>query len=114
MNIAIVNSPIPGVAILHIIKQQTNNSLGSVSASTNTRQYTISYSVVFELSIFKHQAIIAPSTISTYKSLIINSNQILGSSSEEQTILQEMRQTLAQMIIAKLASGNTLQQLQQT
>ena len=111
MNVVVVDNPIRAKLTLHVIKQTTTNSLGNISASTNTRQYTIYYSVEFALLDEKQQPIIPANTLSTNRSLIVNSNAILGSSSEEQTLIKEMRKTIIQLMVAKLGARNTVKAL---
>lgn len=105
--IALAESPKDASTTLHIIRLNLAENLNSVSASTNTRQYTLVYSVEFELLGKKGQILLPQAALSTSSPVTVNSSQVLSTSSEEQTIKQEMQQRLVQQLMARLGAENT-------
>ena len=107
--IVVSDTPKTNITTLHIIQQSFSKKMGGISTSTNTRQYTLYYMVQFELISKEKTTLIAPTRLSTSKTLTINSNQILGSSAEEETLKREMQQTLAEQLLRHLRLKPPLQ-----
>ena len=99
----------PGQApfTLTILTDDFTSSIGSISASTNTRQYSLSYRVSIQLNDKDGTIVIAPSTLQTYRTLTVDANMILGSNSQEFTLKQEMREDIVQKVLAQIASKQT-------
>jgi len=74
----------------------------SVSSSTTPRQYQMSYQVKFKVQEAKGKEIIPSKSVITTRQLTVNSNRILGSNDEENTLKREMRQDAVIQIIARL------------
>jgi len=97
--------------ILSLLDENFTSTISGISASTNTRQYTMAYRVNYQLMGPNAASIIPPSSLQTVRSLTVDANQILGSNSQEFTIKQEMRQELIQKILSRLSSKQTKAQL---
>lgn len=63
----------------------------AVSSSTTPRQYQMNYQITFKLQAANGKEIIPSTHVTTTRQITINSNRILGSSDEENTLKHEMR-----------------------
>lgn len=110
-NITLTNSPAKAKTILHIIDIDFSESLVSVSASTNTRQYSLIETLKMELTGPKGQTIIPLSTLTASNPLTVDSSQVLNASSQKQALVGDMQQALVIQLMSKLASQDTKQAL---
>ncbi len=106
-HIELTDSPKKASTILKIIDIQYTENLVSVAASTNTRQYTLSETLRMELTTQKGATIIPVSTLSASNPLTVDSNQVLNTSVQKQTLQQEMQQAIVQQVMIRLGSQNT-------
>ncbi|MCX7118405.1 MAG: LPS assembly lipoprotein LptE [Gammaproteobacteria bacterium] len=74
----------------------------SVSSSTTPRQYQMNYQITFKFQEANGKEIIPTTTITTTRQLTINSNRILGSNFEENTLKHEMRKDAVIQIIDRI------------
>lgn len=102
--VRLVPSPTQAETILAVTRDETAQEFISVSATTQTRQYRLKVTVVFEITNSKGQVIIDPQTLVEERIITIQSNQILGSSNETALLYQQMRRALAYAIINRIAS----------
>lgn len=87
---------------LIIEEDQEEQHITSVSSSTTPRQYQITYRVKFKLQAAKGKEIIPLSTVTTTRQLTVNSDRILGSNDEENTLKREMRRDAALQIMDRI------------
>lgn len=99
-------------AILRIVRDDTVQQLLSVSSSQQTRQYQLSIVVTYEICNAQGKILVGPETLTESRPLTTQSNQILGSSNEANLFYQQMRRTLAQAIINRIASEDVTALLQ--
>jgi len=92
---------------LHILSEYLSQAASAVSASTQTRQYTLYYTVNFELTDQKGKVIIPQSALSTSRVLTLNMNQILSSNSEALTLQKEMQQEIMMKLMNRLTARRT-------
>lgn len=92
---------------LQIISAVYTQSIGSISASTNTRLYTLILTVNYQLLNRQGKTILPIQAIAATRTLTVNANQVLGSSIEALTMKREMRDEVIQKMVYRLASGNT-------
>lgn len=102
--VKLVSSPTQGETILAVTRDEAAQEFISVSATTQTRQYRLKVTVVFEITNSKGQVIVDPQTLVEERVITIQSNQILGSSNETALLYQQMRRALAYAIINRIAS----------
>lgn len=93
---------------LHILNEHLNRSFNGLSANTQVRQYIITDSVSYQLSRSNGKPVLPVRTISSSRNWTVNANQVLGSSAEEQTLIAEMRNEIAQKLVAQLAARDTI------
>lgn len=111
-HIKLTESPKAANTILRIIDIQSAESLVSVAASTNTRQYALSETLHMDLTDKYGKVLIPVSTLTASNPLTVDSNEVLSTSSQKQTLTNEMRQALVQQLMIKLGSPNTKRALE--
>lgn len=89
-HIRVSNDPQNAHYWLIIEQDHEDQQLISVSSSTTPRQYQLLYTVQFKLQEAKGKVITA-GRVTTSRQLTVNSNRILGSNDEENTLKHEMR-----------------------
>ncbi|HVT63448.1 MAG TPA: LPS assembly lipoprotein LptE [Legionellaceae bacterium] len=94
----------PGEAQYWIIIEQDGEDqhITSVSSSTTPRQYQMTYRIRFKVQAAKGKEIIPSAMVTTTRQLTINSDRILGSNDEENTLKREMRQEAVIQIMDRL------------
>lgn len=112
-HIQLTDSPKNASTILHIIDIQYTENLVSVAASTNTRQYALAETLHMELTTPKGKTIIPVSTLTATNPLTVDSNQVLNTSVQKQTLQQEMQQAVVQQLMIRLGAPNTKRALAQ-
>ncbi len=110
--IAVASSPAGASAVLSILRDDTVQQLLSVSSSQQTRQYQLSIVVTYEITDPQGKTLVGPETLTESRPLTTQSNQILGSSNEANLFYQQMRRSLAQAIINRIASTDVTAILQ--
>jgi LPS-assembly lipoprotein len=106
-HIELTDSPKTAKTILRIIDVQYSESLVSVAASTNTRQYQLLETLHMELTNKAGKVIIPVSALTASSPLTIDSNEVLNANAQKQTQNQEMQQALVQQLMIRLGSPNT-------
>jgi LPS-assembly lipoprotein len=74
----------------------------SVSSSTTPRQYQLNYQITFKFQEANGKEIISSKNVSTTRILTVNSNRILGSDFEENTLKHEMRKEAVIQILDRI------------
>ncbi len=87
---------------LIIESDQEDQHITSVSSSTTPRQYQMTYQVTFKLEAASGKEIIPSTHVTTTRQLTVNSNRILGSSDEENTLKHEMRKDAVIQILDRI------------
>lgn len=89
---------------LIIEKDREEQHITSVSSSTTPRQYQMTYVVRYRLQQAKGGDIISSSQVVITRQITINSDRILGSNDEENTLKKEMRRDAAIQILDRIAN----------
>ena len=78
----------------------------SISSSTNARQYQLVYTIKFKLENTTKNSKIEPDEqiVTVTRQVTLNSQRILGSSDEQNTLESEMRQEAVQLLFARITS----------
>ncbi|MCX7091171.1 MAG: LPS assembly lipoprotein LptE [Legionellales bacterium] len=79
-----------------------DQQITSVSSSTTRRQYQMTYQVAFKLQEAHGKEIIPSTLVTTTRQLTVNSNRMLGSSDEENTLKHEMRRDAVIQILDRI------------
>lgn len=98
-------SPQDASATLVILQDEGLQTLLSVNSTTQTRQYSLTVTVVFEITDSNGCIIVPPQTLTESRVITVQSNQILGSSNETNLYYQQMRRILATAIMNRISSG---------
>ena len=98
----------PRAAAYWIILEQDKEEqhITSVSSSTNPRQYQLNYQLTFKLQEARGKELISSTNVTTTRQLTINSNRIMGSDFEENTLKHEMRKDAVIQIIERIGQQN--------
>ncbi len=89
---------------LIIEQDREEQHITSVSSSTTPRQYQMTYVVRYRLQQAKGKEIIPSSQIAITRQITINSDRILGSNDEENTLKKEMRRDAAIQILDRISN----------
>lgn len=103
-HVQLVDIPSQADTILSIMEDYTTQTLLSVNATTQTRQYEIKVIVKFSIANLKGVTLLPPQILTESRILTMQSNQILGSSNELNLYYQQMRHAIANAIMNRLAS----------
>jgi LPS-assembly lipoprotein len=103
-DVELVDSPAEALTILHIISEVQNQQLLSVSGLQQTRQYSLTLSVTFEIMNPKGIVLVPPSTLTENRTLTTLSDLILGGTNEQNTLYQQMRLAIINDIMNRLGS----------
>ena len=98
-------SPDPSLADYWLIIEQDNfrQDVSSISSSTTPRQYQLIYTVRFKLQYAKGKEIIPSGQVVVTRQITLNSDRILGSTSEEALSKNDMRREAVTQIIERLS-----------
>ena len=89
--------------MLEILHEDVGQQLLSVSGTQQTRKYTLTYSVIFQVT-NPQGLILSPSqTVTKNATLTVQSNQILANGNQTSLLYESMRKAVASDIINRLA-----------
>jgi len=108
-NIALVSSSNDAVLVLKVFNEQQNDSLMTLGANQETRQYKLVYSLQFSLYNKQDKLILGPRTITEYRTQIIQPNQLLDNNSEIAQLYDSMRDQAALDLMYQLTAKDTNQ-----
>lgn len=103
-NVKLASNAAAAQTVLVIQRDDTSQKLLSVGATQQTRQYELAVTVTFEVADAHNKTLVPPQTLTEKRAITVQSNQILGSSSEANLYYQQMRRTLANAIMYRLSS----------
>lgn len=99
---------LPALKILTIQRQSTPGSMGT---STQTREYQLKLTLQYEIHRSDGTLVPPVKTLTAHRTLMLNTNRMLGSTSEEQTLYYDMQEELARRLIDQLAAPAVTTQL---
>ncbi|MDR3490444.1 MAG: LPS assembly lipoprotein LptE [Gammaproteobacteria bacterium] len=103
-HVHIMSTPESADTILVISNETPTQQLVSVGGTQQTRQYNLTLAVTFAIADNTGKLLIAPQTVSEMRTLTLQSSQILGTTNEQATLYQVMRQAIVYDIIDRLSS----------
>lgn len=106
-NIALAQSADNAKIILQVFNEQESNTLMTVGASQQTRQYKLMYSLQFSLYNKQNTLILGPRTITEYRAQIIQANQLLENNSETAELYNSMRDQAVIDLMYQISSKDT-------
>jgi len=108
-NIELASAPDNAEIILKVFNEQQTNSLITVGANQETRQYKLNYSLQFSLYNKQNKLILGPRTIMEYRTQIIQANQLLDNNSETDQLYESMREQAVIDLMYQLTAKDTHQ-----
>ena len=90
--------------VLDILDEHSSEQLLSVGTTQQTRQYTLTLTVTFQLTDPQGRVLVTPQTVAETQSITIEADQILGGSNEQNNMYQIMRRKIVYRIMNLLAS----------
>lgn len=108
-HIQVVNSASNNAITLTIHSNSLSNSQTSLSASEQTRSYSVTYTVVYSLNTFSGKEILAPRTVSATQTITLQPNQLIDNTPQ----LQNAEQQLIPQVITQLFEGLGSMQVKQ-
>ncbi|HSW94052.1 MAG TPA: LPS assembly lipoprotein LptE [Gammaproteobacteria bacterium] len=102
------------LTVLHIMNENQAQQLLSVSGLQQTRQYSLTLSVTFEITAPNRKVLMPATTVVESRLLTSLSDQILGSSNEQSTLYQQMRLAIVYDIMNRLGSRDVTTLLTET
>ena len=101
----IVESSEHASAVLHIVREISENRILSVGSTGKASEYELFNEVVFSLSDAEGKVLIAPQTLRMTRDLVFDETVLLGKISEAEGIHRQMRRNLARQIIIRIGAG---------
>lgn len=102
--VEVTDSPQNALTVLHIISETQSQQLLSVSGLQQTRQYSLTLAVTFEVTTPQGVVLMPALTLSENRTLTTLSDLILAGTNEQNTLYQQMRQAIIYDIINRLSS----------
>lgn len=93
---------------LVLLDEQMTTHLLSESASSATRQYTLTYTVNFELQA-NNKVIFGPQKLQAFRNYMVNERQVLSAPTEQQILSQNLQHDLISQLVSQLGSPETRQ-----
>ena len=93
--------------VLEILHEGFHANPISVSIQTQLRQYRLLQTLEFRLVREDGLVIIPKSQVSSSRTLTVNANQVLASTSEQSTLQHEMQQEVVRRLIDRLSADDT-------
>jgi LPS-assembly lipoprotein len=102
--VIIVNNPDDAPIILRLFDQNFKSITLSQGASATTKEYTLTFTVSFELRNQTGNVIFGPHKIVTTRNILILENEVLSSSNETAVLKQAMQRDAMYQILNQLSS----------
>ncbi|MEE9452101.1 MAG: LPS assembly lipoprotein LptE [Gammaproteobacteria bacterium] len=110
--ITVVEPPTTAPFMLYVFDEEVGEEMGGVSSADDTRQYMVSFSVMFQIQDTEGKILVGPRRLSTRRSLVVPISQLLGATNEQVTYMREMRQEMVVSIMSQLTSLGTVRALE--
>jgi LPS-assembly lipoprotein len=104
----------PQITTLVLRNERFNQTTFSQSASSKTNQYTLYFSVDYELHNNKGETLYGPKTINTQGNYTVNEDAVLTTSTQEDTLRTELQRQAVYQLIEQLNSKAVANAVQAT
>ena len=101
----VVASPQAAGATLHILGESYERRVLSVRSNAQVSEYELIYNVRFSVVRADGVQLLEPQTVNVSRDYRYDPNQVLGASSEESLLQQEMQRDVSQLILRRLSSA---------
>lgn len=102
---SIMESREQAAAVLHIIREISENRILSVGSTGKASEYELFNEVIFSLSDAQGEVLIEPQTLRMTRDLVFDETELLGKISEAEGIHRQMRRNMARQIIIRIGVG---------
>lgn len=103
-DVYLTTTPQDATTVLDIISVDQVQQLLGVSGSQQTRQYSLTLSVKFQITDPKGVVLVMPETLSQARTLPINSGEVLAGSNQAAALYQQMRRAIVFDIMNRISS----------
>lgn len=104
LGVRLVSDPEEAQVTLAIFGEEYITKTLTQSANASTKEYTLYYQVKFQLEDKVGKVIYGPRLITTFRNYMVNDEQVLSSTVEQQSLQQEMQRDTMYQIINQLSS----------
>lgn len=103
--IRLVESQSSSSAVLRLFGEKNSKRVISVDSRGQAREYELSYSISFSLSLADNTALIAEQTLSLQRDFLFDTTDVLGKGREESTLVSDMQQDMVRLIMLRLQAA---------
>ncbi len=96
---------------IQILDKKLQRQFVNLSSNTQTRSYQLTLRVHYAVLDKNNKPLLPTQTVISHRPWLYNFNQVLGSSSEGDTIVKEMYPDISKQIVLRLAADDTKQAL---
>jgi LPS-assembly lipoprotein len=100
----IVSDPKAAEAVVEILSETRNKIILSLNSQGRIREYTLSYTLAFQVKDGKNNLLLAPTDIPLRRVISFNESQVLAKESEEAALYRDMQSDMVQQILRRLAA----------
>ncbi len=100
----VVSDPKAAQANVEILSETRNKTILSLNSQGRIREYSLSYTLSFQVKDGKNNILLAPTTITLNRIISFNESQVLAKESEEASLYRDMQSDMVQQILRRLAA----------
>lgn len=91
-------------ALFDVISEARGKSILSLNSLGRVREYSLSYTLVFQVRDANNRQLLAPTEITLRRNIAFDESQVLAKESEEALLYRDMQSDLVQQILRRLAA----------
>ena len=91
-------------ALFDVISETRGKSILSLNSLGRVREYSLSYTLVFQVRDASNRQLLAPTEITLRRNIAFDESQVLAKESEEALLYRDMQSDLVQQILRRLAA----------
>lgn len=91
-------------AVIEVLAESRDKAILSLNFQGRVREYSLTYSLRFQVKDGKGRELLAPNEISLKRTISFNESQVLAKEAEEALLYRDMQTDLVQQIIRRLAT----------
>ncbi|HEY9051661.1 MAG TPA: LPS assembly lipoprotein LptE [Gammaproteobacteria bacterium] len=110
--LTLVDNPVDAGAVLRIISEARNKRVLSVDSQGRAREYELQYSIKFEVSGKDNGFSLPPQELQLQREFLFDPEDVLGKSSEEADLINDMQQDMVRLIMLRLQAHGQRDQSQ--
>lgn len=104
MQVDVLPEPKDAPFTLSLFGESIYNHMFSQSASSLTKQYTLTYSISYQLQASDGTIIYGPKYITAFRNYMVNERQILSTTTEQQILSTDLQHDLVYQLMTQLGS----------